>query len=92
MNINYLTFESATTSVKPVQSTGKIAVYPNPAKEKIVISGISDNFSYKIFDVLGNKVMEGKQQQSNIDIQRLNAGFYILVINDLEQVKFIKKE
>ena len=70
----------------------KIAIYPNPAQNYLNVSNISEASQYQIFDVIGNKIMGGNFIQSKkIDVSQLNAGIYLIKLNDLESYKFIKR-
>lgn len=71
-------------------------IYPNPANDKINI--ISNKFceieKIIIFDALGNIVLEQKKIISEINIQNLNDGLYLIQItseNKKFDYKFIKK-
>ncbi|MCF8369130.1 MAG: T9SS type A sorting domain-containing protein [Bacteroidales bacterium] len=64
-------------------------IYPNPTTNKVCISIPGNNTTcvYCIYDILGNKLLEGKISkpavESMIDISRLNKGNYILkIVND----------
>lgn len=68
-------------------------IYPNPSEDYISISGISNNSTYEIINILGNKVSEGRYHQQ-IDISNLIIGHYYLNINNStnnKTLKFIKK-
>lgn len=68
-------------------SKGKWSVYPNPASNRIWISDMnSGKASFKIFNVNGTLVEQGKYQNNGIDISRLNNGYFILVFENGSQV------
>ena len=75
----------------------ELVVYPNPANDIIQISGsTSTQFNYSIFNVLGQKVLNGNFNQTNsIALNALTNGVYIIEIRDennqSQTVKFIKK-
>ena len=75
----------------------ELVVYPNPANDIIQISGLtSTQFNYSIFNVLGQKVLNGNFNQTNsIALNALTNGVYIIEIRDennqSQTVKFIKK-
>lgn len=66
-------------------------IYPNPATDKIRISGFI-NDRYKISDITGRILLEGVSDQSSlIDISDLSHGIYIISLpNSGKQGRFIK--
>jgi len=70
-------------------------VYPNPATSVISIQNYEYKiFDFELFDFESNSVMSGKTKDGNIDITRLNSGFYILKIknnNSSQTFKIIKQ-
>lgn len=59
---------------------GVIAVYPNPAENYLVISGVSETSTVQVVDLLGNSVYQTQiyADHSQIDVEQLAAGSYIL--------------
>jgi len=59
-------------------------IYPNPANDFIyidLINSYSDDIMFRLFDVLGNEIIETKLNENNkIDIAYLNNGIYIYQI------------
>jgi len=74
---------NAPTGTKSEISTGR-NVYPNPATERIYLSGeISSPISYQIFDGLGKMVKQGKVFQNQIiSVQDFNTGIYRIQWNE----------
>jgi ELWxxDGT repeat protein len=74
----------------------KIAIYPNPASNRINISiDKATNFEAIIYDTVGKEVGTYKNQKT-IDVSNFNSGIYLIKIADLESKtaktqKFIKK-
>ncbi len=68
------------TSVNNIAEPSKIAVYPNPALDYIMVSGDFDNSKpVKIYNVFGELIKkEILTQDSRIYLGTLNAGFYVL--------------
>ena len=66
----------------------QIAVYPNPVEKMIYLTGIDENSQVEIIDM--NGVVVKKQVGSEIDVEDLAQGLYVLKV-DSTQVKFIKK-
>jgi len=71
----------------------KINIYPNPVKEIIYLSNITGT-KYEIFDILGQSITKGKINESQINVNSLSKGIYILKLksdaNTINQ-KFIKE-
>ena len=68
-----------------VELPTSLFITPNPAYTNLELhnaNGIVKPFSYRIFDILGRKVFEGKrlQTQGNIPVTGLTAGLYILQV------------
>lgn len=59
----------------------KISVYPNPSSGSISISGAGESFTVKIYDLKGQLVLQAKDRK-NINVDRLNAGVYQLIIEN----------
>lgn len=61
----------------------KIAVYPNPAKNKIQFSNIDAvSAEIRIFNVLGKQVFhQSKIKENTLDISSFNKGVYLVKIN-----------
>ena len=70
-----------------------ISIYPTITDDSIVISGLGLNkFKTTVYNQLGQAVLESNNEK-NINVSKLPAGLYILVIHDSEQInslKFIK--
>ncbi len=75
-----------------------ISVYPNPANEllNVIYTGINDQKTYIIYNLLGQEFMSGMiaQNRSEIHIQELPSGIYILKLtseNGQSAMKFVKQ-
>ena len=72
-------------------------IYPNPSTDFIYLNGGTvNNLTYRILNKLGQVLLEGELNQTNyaIDLHQLNAGIYILEVNDglIQQfARFIKQ-
>lgn len=70
----------------PKQKNIDIWVYPNPAKEKLMLQlqNKITNLNYKFYDLLGKKVLENSitnpGNENSIDISSLQPGVYLLQI------------
>jgi len=77
---------------KNVESKKKIQIYPNPAKEKVIIEydeslGIQ---SVQLLDVSGKIIKTYENNFKEIDIEGITKGNYLLVIKTLNE-KFTEK-
>jgi hypothetical protein len=68
-----------------------VKIYPNPSKNTLNIEGITKDTKYKIFNILGNKIMEGKFNILNtINISELSQGMYFIKLKNHSTIKFLK--
>lgn len=67
-----------TTGVNDHQNTQQgHAVYPNPVREKLIISNLNTEVEYSVISIPGDLVCSGTTK-SIIDLQALRPGVYIL--------------
>lgn len=66
------------------------SIYPNPATDKLFVSGLSSDEKYEIYSVIGQKIVSGITSQFTIDVNALQKGVYFIQMKDKQQ-KFIKK-
>ncbi len=57
----------------------KLKVYPNPAKDFILIDNLKDNVEFEIYDIQGKLVKKEKYNDS-ISLENLSRGIYIIKI------------
>jgi len=98
----FLVLDTTSTGVKDHFSDNKINAFPNPAFSTIQLQ-LSSNFSttleYKILNLLGETVMEGRSKVANgkteIDIAGIANGIYIISVSDkneqLSAFKIVKQ-
>ena len=70
-----------------------VKAYPNPATNKLSIESTIEYDVYSIFNLLGEKIVNGKFQ-GEIDINNLSVGMYILQIENRTsayKLKFVKE-
>lgn len=93
------------TTVQGVLSTNSfkeeatsLNLYPNPANKTLNINGnfIQDNdkISYEIFNYLGKSILKGDLTNTEINIEQLEKGAYILNVlskNKRQTLKFVKQ-
>jgi hypothetical protein len=66
-------------------------IYPNPTKDYLNLSNNYNNKTYKIIDITGRLIDQGRIIDSfNIDVSNLNKGLYLLNIANEISFKFIK--
>lgn len=65
---------------KPIPLT----VFPNPAQTTLYVSEIEKNTNYKVIDLSGKVVMQGSTNSSQIDINDLTPGMYLISIDTKE--------
>lgn len=79
--------------------TKQLYLYPNPATNIVMISGITSNDTISVYDLLGNQYLFIKNPniQSNktiLNINQLRAGLYLVKIstnNTFKTIKLIKR-
>ncbi|MCQ2335716.1 MAG: CotH kinase family protein [Paludibacteraceae bacterium] len=57
-----------------------ITVWPNPASDIITISGGTDDVSYIISNIAGNKLLKGTGR--SVDVSNLSQGIYIISVSE----------
>ncbi|MFE3867580.1 reprolysin-like metallopeptidase [Flavobacterium sp. LS2P90] len=85
---------AAKESVTSRNTIAEINLYPNPASSVINITSVSDNATFKVYNLLGQTVINGKLSNGSINVSSINAGNYILEITDKETTtvkRFIKQ-
>ena len=92
--MNSLSAPNFTTN--KVRSVNTLKVYPNPAKETLLIDYPSTSTAplVEVFDLLGQKIMSQKMEGNQLNIGHLDKGLYHLVLRDgqaFQTKKFIKE-
>ncbi|HLF51115.1 GEVED domain-containing protein [Flavobacterium sp.] len=86
-----------TSSAKEIATTvnaANIKLYPNPTSSVLNVSSVSENATFKVYNLLGQTMMSGKLSNGSIDVSNINSGNYILEITDNETSvtkRFIKQ-
>lgn len=72
-----------------------VSLYPNPTKDVLNIeTNSATKLNYSVINYLGQVVKSGSIENSSINVSNLNAGIYILEVNDGQKSvtkKFIKE-
>lgn len=76
----------STTGVNTISSNNNITLYPNPAQN---VLHTNTNYSYKIYDVLGNLCLSGDKSNA-IHIESLKSGVYFIELSSLDSTKKIR--
>ncbi|MBP9792375.1 MAG: fibronectin type III domain-containing protein [Flavobacterium sp.] len=72
----------------------EIKLYPNPVSSILNISSVSENATYRIYNLFGQTIKEGKISNGTIDVVNFKTGNYILEITDNQSTitkRFIKE-
>jgi hypothetical protein len=83
------------TSIENIEKDNE-DVYPNPAREKLTITGISKTTAYSISDITGRPISSGQLTKANntIETADLPQGVYIISFmhdGKTQQRKFVKQ-
>lgn len=70
-------------------ATNQLAVYPNPAKDELFVSGLKKQTDFTIYTADGRLVRKGSTDRK-IEISSLGKGIYFIRIQELN-IKFIKE-
>ena len=79
---------------KQKEITNDIVVYPNPTTSILNVNSISEDATYKIYNVIGQTIMTGKLSNNSINVSAIAEGNYLLEITDKEIItikRFIKQ-
>lgn len=95
VNIVAATAITTLTDFNSNESLTTISLYPNPTKEVLNIETNSlTKLNYSVFNYLGQVVKTGSIENNVLNVSNLNAGIYILEVNDGQKSvtkKFIKE-
>ena len=70
----------------------KLRIYPNPATERITISGLKNKERFGIYNLLGAEMLTGALiDNGEIEIKRFSNGLYFLKLDNGTTLKFIKE-
>jgi chitodextrinase len=63
-------------------SLAEVKLYPNPVSSILNVSSVSDNATFRVYNLLGQTILDGKISQGTVDVSKINSGNYILEISD----------
>ncbi|HET8809472.1 MAG TPA: peptide-N-glycosidase F-related protein [Flavobacteriaceae bacterium] len=94
--VQYFTVASAgTAGIEDQTYTESIRVYPNPATNFFMIDvvGLAPPYNIRLVDILGKTVFQTKAQRQSIQIptREFSAGLYMLIFQDSNGQKRVKK-
>lgn len=67
--------------------TFKFVMYPNPANDNVTISGLENEASLEIFNVMGQKVAAQKFYQTTTLPINFQAGIYLVKVTSIDKTK-----
>lgn len=78
--------------IKPeIEVENLVNVFPNPANDKITITGLQYKNKVTLYDMQGQTIVEKKGAETTfVDIQTLPSGVYMLSISGTTTVKYFK--
>lgn len=65
------------------ESKKQLNVFPNPFQESITIENSIEYNTYKLVNILGQTIQEGKVEQSSFNFTNINEGVYSLLLMDI---------
>jgi chitodextrinase len=71
-----------------------IKLYPNPTTSTLNVTSVSENATFRVYNLLGQMVISGKLSNGSVNVSNINEGNYVLEITDKETTtikRFIKK-
>jgi hypothetical protein len=83
------TNSTATNTLTQATGAKGINVYPVPAGDELFIEGLDKEETVEIFNLLGEKVFQGKVSLS-VSLKNLSSGIYILAVEGRSRIRFIK--
>lgn len=87
-----ISIDTSTLSNINIDLKARIKTYPNPSTNYISLSGLAESKNYIIYNIQGKEVSRGTVSNNNkIDVRFLENGLYLLKLENLEIVKFIKE-
>ncbi|HKK63163.1 MAG TPA: T9SS type A sorting domain-containing protein, partial [Bacteroidales bacterium] len=77
------------TDVNTLEVSNSASIYPNPTSSILNIRSNSSMVKYSIYNLCGEKVLNGVGQQ--VDVSALETGMYMVTLDDGSHLKFIKE-
>ena len=92
-DIRKITFSANTqTTLSEVTNGNGVVIFPNPTQDRLIIMGMQDEQSARIFSLHGALILIGQMNSfvNEIDVSNLPKGTYLLQVG-AEILKFIKE-
>ncbi|MEO5673143.1 MAG: T9SS type A sorting domain-containing protein, partial [Chitinophagales bacterium] len=72
------------TSIETINNNSGIKIHPNPVSEILKIENLPTEMGYSLINILGQIERKGilKEKATKVDLSKIKAGIYILVIGD----------
>lgn len=88
---SYTRASQETLSIEDLYSP-QVVLYPNPATERITITGITEKIPYTVYSILGKEIIKGMiTNNESIALVGLTSGVYFIDFSEKHTLKFIKK-
>ena len=76
--------------VKLNKALNTIIAYPNPTSEILKIEGAPKGTTVSVYNTSGKQVLNGVLNNNSLNVSRLDAGHYILILDNQQQINFVK--
>lgn len=87
----FVTKLEQTIAANPTSTPNNVVLYPNPATNNLYLKGITQTTSAQIYNMLGQQVQSVTLSPGEpVNISALQTGSYVLKLNNLNPIKFIK--
>lgn len=86
-SVHFIGTNTPTIDINKIDRVSKVVLYPNPSKNNIKLEGLQNRMDYTICDVLGHKLISGRDLFNGIeiDISSLTPGVYYLYGDDFKK-------
>ncbi|MGG5487854.1 T9SS type A sorting domain-containing protein [Gaetbulibacter sp. PBL-D1] len=91
--IDEVTISTATLSSETITpNQNNVSIFPNPTTDVLILRGVKNMIHYKITDIQGAMIKQGSIDQNNnvMSLKDVDAGLYILQLDDEKPIKVIK--
>ncbi len=85
--------EFTSTPITSKKDERKLFLFPNPSKDVLFVSGLMSGDQISIYNIQGRKVktLVSTNEKEEISVTDLTTGFYIVNVNGMSKMKFVKK-
>ncbi len=95
-DVHYFKSQATTGITNPMNHSAKTSVYPNPAAEFLKVQGLSfsEAAEWSIYNITGQKVLNGNSVPDQLNVRNLSRGTYILKMitetGERHEIRFVK--